>query len=149
MYRSYTIYSSVVPHSCLIFKLHCRQNQHVASNSHICFEYLLLNRAKVYTQGNEQGNEQGYDEVVGNIRTGSAWLILIDVSFWCYRSFALNVRGHPSVSSPLLLSPCLYVFPLLTSVPSPGITPKADDFHTDGPMTSILTARQLPRHRLT
>jgi hypothetical protein len=45
MYRSYTIYSSAVPHSCLIFKLCCWQNWHVASNSHICFEYLLLNRA--------------------------------------------------------------------------------------------------------
>jgi hypothetical protein len=45
MYRSYTIYSSAVPHSCLIFKLRCQQNQHVASNSHICFEYSLLNRA--------------------------------------------------------------------------------------------------------
>jgi hypothetical protein len=48
MYRSYTIYSSAVPHSCLIFKLRCQQNRHVASNSHICFEYSLLNRALVY-----------------------------------------------------------------------------------------------------
>jgi hypothetical protein len=45
IYRSYTIYSSAVPHSCLIFKLCCQQNRHVASNSHICFEYSLLNRA--------------------------------------------------------------------------------------------------------
>jgi hypothetical protein len=37
MYRSYTIYSSAVLHSCLIFKLRCWQNRHVASNSHICF----------------------------------------------------------------------------------------------------------------
>jgi hypothetical protein len=37
MDRLYTIYSSAVPHSCLIFKLRCWQNQHVASNSHICF----------------------------------------------------------------------------------------------------------------
>jgi hypothetical protein len=43
MYRSYTIYSSAVPDSCPIFKLRCRQNRHVASNSHICFEYSLLN----------------------------------------------------------------------------------------------------------
>jgi hypothetical protein len=48
------------------------------------------------------------------------------------------VRGHLSVSlpSPFLLSPCSYVLDLLTFVPSLGITPKANNFHTDGPRTS-------------
>jgi hypothetical protein len=44
-----------------------------------------------------------------------------------------SVRGHPSVSLPPLSSPTLPLFiciPPLTSVPSLGITPKADDFHT-------------------
>jgi hypothetical protein len=45
MYRLSTIYSSAVLHSCLIFKLRCWQNWHIASNSHICFKYLLPNRA--------------------------------------------------------------------------------------------------------
>jgi hypothetical protein len=52
---------------------------------------------------------------------------------------AITVRGHPSISLPPLSSPtlpCSYVLPLLTSVPSPGITPKADNFHTDDPTTS-------------
>jgi hypothetical protein len=43
-----------------------------------------------------------------------------------------SVRGHLSISLPLLPSPTLPLFiciPPLTSVPSPGITPKANDFH--------------------
>jgi hypothetical protein len=32
-------------------------------------------------QGNEQGYEQGYDEIIGNIRTGLAQLVLIYVCF--------------------------------------------------------------------
>jgi hypothetical protein len=32
-------------------------------------------------QGNEQGYEQGYDEIIGDLRTGSARLVLIDVCF--------------------------------------------------------------------
>jgi hypothetical protein len=34
----------------------------------------------------------------------------------------------PYLPSPLPLSPCSYVYPLLTSIPSPRTTPKADDF---------------------
>jgi hypothetical protein len=32
-------------------------------------------------QGDEPGYEQGYDEIIGDIRTGLAQLILIDVCF--------------------------------------------------------------------
>jgi hypothetical protein len=48
MYRSYTIYSSAVPHSCLIFKLRCWQNQHVASNSHICFWIFITEQGLIH-----------------------------------------------------------------------------------------------------
>jgi hypothetical protein len=44
-----------------------------------------------------------------------------------------DICPFPYLLSPLLLSPCLYVLPLLTSVPSPGVTPTTNDFYTDGP----------------
>jgi hypothetical protein len=53
-----------------------------------------------------------------------------------------DIRLFPYLPSPLLLSPCLYVLPHFTSVPSPGITHKAKNFHTNS-----LTTPQTSTHQ--
>jgi hypothetical protein len=69
----------------------------------------------------------GYNNV--RIREGDEWKAAFRTNRGLFEP--LVVRGHLSISllplsSPT--SPCPYVFPILTSVPSPRIIPIADDF---------------------